>query len=51
MKSVKQIPLLATVAAMVLIGISSSTDWIRIVAAIVTVAALFIFVKDNLKKK
>lgn len=50
MKSIKQLPLLATAVAMVLIGVSTDSGWIRVVAVVVAVAALLIFVKDNVKK-
>ncbi|WP_413287859.1 hypothetical protein [Bdellovibrio sp. HCB337] len=50
MKSVKQLPLLAGVAGMVLVAISPREDWIRIGAVIVAIALLIIFFKDNLKK-
>lgn len=50
MKSVKELPLLATAAAMVIVAISSNTDWIRITGVVVAIAAVGIFARANLKK-
>jgi hypothetical protein len=46
----KQLPLLATTVAMILLILSSDTFWIRFVAAIVGLNAVVIFIKSNLKK-
>lgn len=47
---VKQLPLLATIAAMVLLAISSSADWLRVSAIVIAIASLTVFLKANLKK-
>lgn len=50
MKSVKQWPLLAGAAGMVLVAISPRADWIRVGSIIVAMALLIIFFKENVKK-
>lgn len=50
MKSIKQLPLLATIGAMVLLALSTNSDWLKGSAVIVGVATLFVFIKANLKK-
>lgn len=47
---VKQLPLLATIAAMVLLAISSNADWLRVSAIVTAIVALIVFLKANLNK-
>ena len=51
MKSVRQSPLLAGAAGMVLVAMSPRADWIRVGAIIVAIALLIMFFKENVKTK
>lgn len=47
MKKFKNLPLLASVVAMVLISVSTETGWLRAAAIIIAIAALLLFAKSN----
>lgn len=50
MNSIKQWPLLATASAMILIGMSSNENWMRIASLAVGIFALIIVIRANIKK-